>query len=132
MFTPRSPALTRYQWRVGLASIAYVAIIFAVGWLFRHHPPAGVLRYPVAALSALPIIAVFAALGRYLVDEGDEYQRMMMVRQALWGTGGAMALCTIWGFVETYAALPHLPLYFAAVIWFGCFGLAGCARWIDR
>ena len=40
----------------------------------RHGPVARPRRMSSPLLPALPIIGIFAALGRYLVEEQDEYQ----------------------------------------------------------
>ena len=68
----------------------------------------GGLTYFVAVLPALPIIGIFAAIGRYLVEEQDEYVRMLMVRQTLWASGIALSLATIWGFLENFGVVGHV------------------------
>jgi hypothetical protein len=75
----------------------------------------------VAILPAIPIILVFAAVGRYLIEEGDEYLRMLMVRQTLWASGFALSLATIWGFLESFDLVGHIDAYYIAMLWF--FGL---------
>jgi hypothetical protein len=86
-------------------------------------PPAA--GYALAVLPALPIIAIFALVGRYLLEEQDEYLRMRMVRQILWTTGLTLAATTLWGFLED-AGLPHLPMFYVSVFWFAGLGVVGC------
>ena len=74
----------------------------------------GGLAYVVAVLPALPIIGIFAAIGRYLVEEQDEYVRMLMVRQTLWASGFALSLATIWGFLENFDLVGHIDAYYIA------------------
>ena len=81
----------------------------------------GPASYLVAILPALPIIGIFAAIGRYLVEERDEYVRMLMVRQTLWASGFALSAATVWGFLESFNVAGHVDAYYIAVVWF--FGL---------
>jgi hypothetical protein len=76
----------------------------------------------VAILPALPIIGIFVAIGRYLVEEQDEYVRMLMVRQTLWASGFALSVATVWGFLENFGLVGHVEAYYISVLWF--FGLA--------
>ena len=119
-----TPALRRYTRSVLMLSIAYALILFATVGFFRHHPGiADAPAYVIAALPALPIIGIFAVIGRYLVDERDEYLRMLMVRQALIATGITLSAVTMWGFVEDAGLAPHIPAYHVAVLWFAGFGI---------
>ena len=79
--------------------------------------------YFVAIFPALPIIGIFGALGRYLVEEQDEYVRMLMVRQALWASGFALSLATVWGFLENFGLVGHADGYYdrdRLVFWAWC------------
>lgn len=123
-----SQAKSRYNWRVGIAMGLYVLVLVSSVTLINRHDPGITVRAVLAVLTAAPVVAVFVALGAYLLEEGDEYLRMLMVRQMLIGTGLAMAFCNIWGFLESFEVVGHLPLYFAGIAWFGAFGVAGCLR----
>lgn len=121
-----TPAYRRYQLRVMVAMAGYVAALCGAVWLFKHAPPAGVIAYGVAALPALPILGVFAALGLYLREENDEYQRFRITRQIVIATGLALTICTVWGFIETFMPVHHFEAYWVAVVWFAMFGAARC------
>ena len=69
---------------------------------------------------------IFAAIGRYLVEEQDEYVRMLMVRQTLWASGFALSVATVWGFLENFDLVGHVDAYYIAVLWFGGLGLGAC------
>ena len=79
----------------------------------------------MALLPGLAISGIFVALGRYLVEETDEYLRVRMVTQMLWATGATLSLATIWGFLDVFEAVPRLPLYTVAILWFFSLGVAG-------
>ena len=114
----RTPAWKRYNWRVIWLSLAYAILLIAAVYGFKHKliPPA--LTYPVAILPALPIIGLFAAMGRYLVEETDEYVRMLIVRQMLWAMGFALSCATIWGFLDNFGLVGHVDGYWIVVLWY--------------
>ena len=131
-FFGMNSAEQRYSRRTIVASITYAVLLIGEQYALHraHVPPAA--GYALAMLPALPIIAIFAFVGRYLIEEQDEYLRMRMVRQILWATGLTLAATTLWGFLED-AGLPHLPMFYVGVFWFGALGIAGCGlRLLDR
>jgi hypothetical protein len=118
----RTPAWKRYNWRVVWLSLLYAALLMAAVYGFKHQLIPSALKYLVAVLPAIPIIGIFAAIGRYLVEEQDEYVRMLMVRQTLWASGFALSLATIWGFLESFELAGHVDGYYTVIAWF--FGLS--------
>jgi hypothetical protein len=100
----------RYMRRFIAAMAAYGLILFAAHRLIDAGTPPTV-RYPLAALPALPILAVAWALGRFLVEETDEVVRAQMVHQLLWASAIALSAATLWGFLEELGGAPHLPAY---------------------
>lgn len=121
----RTPALRRYNWRVVWLSLAYAAFLIAAVYGFKHQLVPEAFKYLVAILPALPIIGIFAAIGRYLVEEEDEYVRMLMVRQTLWASAFMLTLATVWGFLETFDLVGHVDGYWVAVSWFFGLGVGG-------
>ena len=121
----RTPAWKRYNWRVVWLSLLYAVFLLAAVYGFKHQLVPGALKYFVAALPALPIIGIFGAIGRYLVEEQDEYVRMLMVRQTLWASGFALSVATIWGFLESFDLVGHADGYWVAVAWFLGLGIGG-------
>ena len=116
-----SPAMKRYNWRAIWLSLIYAVLLIGVVYGFKRHLIFGPAAYAAAVLPALPIIGIFASIGRYLVEEQDEYVRMLMVRQSLWASGFALSVATIWGFLENFNLVEHVDAYSVAIIWF--FGL---------
>ena len=121
-----NPAVRRYQIRVLGLSVAYAVALVGAKLLFQQHRVGGGMAYFVAALPALPIIGIFVAIWRYLVEERDEYLRMLMVRQSLIASGLTLSIVTVWGFLESFDLVTHLDAYFVAVVWFAGLGLGGC------
>ena len=119
----KSPAIKRYNRRVIALSLIYAALLFGAVYLFVHHLLSGPIAYVAAVLPALPIIGIFVVIGRYLVEESDEYLRDQFVRQALIATGFALSIATAWGFLENFDLVPHVYAYYAAILWFAGLGI---------
>jgi len=129
----RQRAYKRYNRTVIVLSLVYVALLFAAHAAIGRGHLAGALAYVVAVLPALPIIGIFAAIGRYLVEETDEYIRFLTVRQTLIACGLALSFATAWGFLESFDLVPHFDAYWIAVIWFAGLGLGACInKWLGR
>ena len=118
----------RYTVTVRLMGAAYVAALLGANAAFARFAPTGPAAYVLGALPALPIIGIFAGIGRYLVGMTDEYQRLLLVRQLLVGTAFTLSVATTWGFVESFDLAPHIPAYYAAILWFGGLGLGACVN----
>ena len=118
----RTPAWKRYNWRVIWLSLAYAIFLLPAVYGFKHQLIPGGFKYLVAVLPALPIVGLFFAMGRYLVEEQDEYVRMLMVRQSLWASGFTLSLATVWGFLDNFGLVGHIDGYWIVVVWY--FGLA--------
>jgi hypothetical protein len=99
----------RYVVRLFLAMAAYLILLFAVRAWLKTSPPSGALLYGAAVLPALPILAAIWAVGRYIVEEADEYRRKLLVESILWATGITLAGTTVWGFLETFAGAIRVP-----------------------
>lgn len=117
-----NPAMKRYNLRIIWLSLLYAAFLIAAVYGFKHHLLHGAVAYVAAILPALPIIGIFGAMGRYLVEERDEYVRMIIVRQTLWASGFALSVATIWGFLESFDLVGHVNSYYIVIVWF--FGLS--------
>ena len=120
------PAQKRYTYRVLGIMLAYIAALILANWAFQRVDPRGPLAWLIAALPAIPIIGIFAAIGRLLVELKDEYVRMLMVRQSLVATATMLVVVTVYGFLEDFGLTPHLPAYYAAILWFAGLGVGGC------
>ena len=128
-----SPAAKRYLARFAPAMTAYVVVLFATTWLIKHQAPHGLLLWVLAIAPALPIIAVIAIMGLYLVEEQDEFVRSTLVQAMLWGIGVTLAGCTAWGFLENVELVPHLPLHLVFPMFCAAMGLAQpLVRWRYR
>lgn len=125
-----SSAMRRYMLRFIPAMLAYVVVLTGSILTFEHLRPTGPLLWVVAVAPALPIIAVIAIMGLYLMEETDEFQRGMSAQALLWGMGITLAAATVWGFLENFGLVAHMPTYLAFPVFCGAFGLAQpLVRW---
>lgn len=111
-----SPAILRYNGRMMIASLAYMAVFFLAVYVYAELKVRGPLLWVLAFATILPVLAMIWAMGRLLVEESDEYLRSRIVRQALFGTGGLLAVTTVWGFLEQFMLVPHVPAWAALPI----------------
>lgn len=115
----RSPALRRYVVRLVVLMSIYVIALVAAVLAFRAHAVSGPPAYALAILPALPIIGVFWAVMRMLVEEPDEFLRLLHVRQCLVATGFCLTVMTIWEFLQNFDLVPPGNGGFgAAFFWF--------------
>ena len=113
-----TPAWKRYNVRVIWLSLLYCAFLLPAVYGFKHQLVPHSVSYVVAVLPALPIIGIFGAIGRYLVEEQDEYVRMLMVRQILWASGLTLSFATAWGFLDNFGLVSHVDGYWIVVVWY--------------
>ncbi|MBX9859870.1 MAG: hypothetical protein K2Y20_09810 [Sphingomonas sp.] len=116
-------AIKRYNRTIFALSAVYAVTLFAAIYVFNHRLVSGAVAVIVSMLPALPIIGMFAAIARYLIEESDEYIRMMEVRKTLVATGFALSIATIWGFMESFEVVGHVESFYIAVLWFGGLGV---------
>ena len=112
-----SVASRRYRRRMMIVLGCYLAaLLFAVEIRDQLHPT-GILAYALALLVAAPVIGAVAAVGLYLREESDEVERALQVESVLWATGAALAIATLWGFLELFAEAPHMQAWLVFTVW---------------
>jgi hypothetical protein len=115
----KSPATRRYLIRLSVLMTLYLITLFTAVYAFKHHLISGVAAYPLAVLPALPVIGVFWAVMRLLVEEPDEFIRMLLVRQALVATGFCLTVTTVWEFLQNFDLVaPSNGGFGTAFFWF--------------
>jgi hypothetical protein len=128
MYCTKSAAERIYLTRTSSAMGLYILITAAVSWTFSHRHPQGALVYFLAVLPALPILAVIGSLGKYLVEEKDEFVRTVLVQCSLWATAIVLAIGTCWGSLQRY--VPSISKsagftdYWISVAWMLAFAAA--------
>jgi hypothetical protein len=130
MIDSKTKAGGRYVLRVNIAIAIYVVVLLAVELSAQ---PTGLARYLVAVLPAIPLLAIIAFVAQYLREEKDEFVRTEVTIALLGGIGLTLAFATVWGFLETFAGIPRLPLWSVFPIFAGVSGLLQpLVRWWFR
>lgn len=120
----RSPATRRYVIRLLVLMSIYLITFFIAVRAFRADAVHGFPAYVLAILPALPIIGVFWAVMRLLIEEPDEFIRLLQVRQCLFATGFCLTVMTIWEMLQNFDLVPLGNGGFgAAFFWFIGLGL---------
>ena len=122
----RSPAIRRYMIRLIVLVLLYLSTLIGAVLLFKANAVSGPSAVLVAVLPALPVIGVFWAVMRYLVEEPDEFMRLLLVRQCLVATGFCLTIMTVWEFLQMFDVIPPGNGGFgAAFFWFIGLGFGG-------
>lgn len=124
----RSMAQRRYLRRMAVAAAFYVATLFAGNYLIDHAGVTGPVVWLLALLPGLGVLGFIAAIGLLIVEEEDEFLRLLIVRQTLIATGIALSAATVWGFFEEFGLVAHVEAFWWAVIWFFGFGIGGAVN----
>lgn len=115
----RSPAIRSYLIRLFVLMTIYMITLFAAITMFRAGTVSGIAAYALAVAPALPIIGVFWAVMRLLIEEPDEFVKLLHVRQCLVATGFCLTVMTIWEFLQNFELVPPGNFGFgAAFFWF--------------
>lgn len=127
----KGKAHRRYLKRVAIFTSLYIAAIALMTFVIKDGEPSEALRAFLAVLPGLAIIGIFWAIGRLIVEEQDEFLRMLVVRQTLIATGLAMSAASIWGFLESADVVIHADAYWWAVVWFFSLGVGAIVNRIQ-
>ncbi|MFB0612375.1 hypothetical protein [Aurantiacibacter poecillastricola] len=117
----KKPEAKRYLVRIATAMMIYLVSLAGCEWLIEGRGLSGAPAFALAALPGIAFAAVPWIFTRLIVEEQDEYLRFLYVRQVMVATGLTLTAAAIWGFLETYMDLPHVPAFWWPTIW--CLGL---------
>ncbi|WP_420606426.1 hypothetical protein [Novosphingopyxis sp.] len=121
-----SPAVARYTRRFMISSFGYVLGLGIAVWLNNNMELEGVVAFGVALLPVIPILGMVWTMGRYLVEEKDEYLRQRAMIANIVGLGAVLSIGSFWGFLETFELVPHIPGWWAVPIWAIGLGVGQC------
>lgn len=112
-----SPAVVRYTQGMAVTALLYVLGLGIAITLDRQMELSGATAFLIALLPIGPILAMIWVMGRYLVEEQDEYLRHKAMIASLVGLGVVLAVGSFWGFLETFGLVPHAPGWWAVPVW---------------
>ncbi len=108
----------RYMKRMFLCMAFYGAALILAVTMFNIDAVSGPLAYILGLLPALPIIGIFWTIGKLISETKDEYRKILFTRQILVATAFTLSLATIWGFLEQFELVFHIPAYYWSITWF--------------
>ena len=120
-----TPTNRRFLIRVGVSAVVFMAAVAAARHLTGQELVVGPLLWAVALAPGLAMLSIFYAYGMLILEQEDEFIRMLIVRQLVIATGVALAFATVWGFLEEFGLVAHVYLYFVPVAWIVGFALGG-------
>ena len=120
--TSTSSAHKRYVVRTMAFMSGYVAVNVAAIFGAFDDIASPVAAWGLALTVSAPVIGqIWATLA--LMRESDEFVRAVVAKQFILASGLAMAVASVWGFGESYAAAPHIPGWIIYPLFWACFGV---------
>ncbi len=116
-----SAASRRYLLRLVPLMIFYLGSLSFADYMIEDYGVSRAVATFLAILPGLAFAGVFWTFGALIVEEKDEFFRLLYVRQGLIATGVSFTLAAIWGFLETYNLVEHIAAFWWPTAW--CFGL---------
>jgi hypothetical protein len=104
----KNPVVRRFYLRTLAANAIYIVLTICIALYFYKFHPHGPLATVLALLPAVALLGFIIAIGLYLIEDKDEFQRNQMVDVLLWGLGGVLVFTSAWGSLETFTHIRHL------------------------
>jgi len=117
-----TPAAREYSLSVLGWMTLYVLLILTVSWADDAERLSGPIVYAAALSPSVPIGGLMWAVLRFMT-RSDEFVRAVLAKRFVVTTGIMLFLCVAYGFLETYADVPHAPLWLAFPTFWAVFGL---------
>ncbi|MEO0871217.1 MAG: hypothetical protein AAFY19_04540 [Pseudomonadota bacterium] len=122
-------ALWRYYRDFWIATSLYMigmGVAIAVWNRVEVEPP---YAFALALLPTLPTWAMIYVMGRYIVEETDEYLRHRAVMSAMIGLGLVLVSGSFWGFLEMFDAAPNIWAWWTVPAW--AIGMGAGQSWLS-
>ncbi len=115
----------RFLLRIGLSALVLMVAVTVARQLVDTEAASGPVLWAVAMLPGIAMLGIFYAYGMLIVEQTDEFVRMLVIRQLVIATGIALAFATVWGFLEEFGLVAHIYAYYVAIAWIIGFALGG-------
>lgn len=116
----KKPENRRFFIRLALAMVIYLVSLFTADFLIEERGLSGPLAYALVMIPGLCLAAIFWIFARLVIEERDEFVRLLYIRQNMVATGLTLTAAGIWGFLEQYHLVEHVVAFWWPTIW--CFG----------
>ena len=115
----------RFLFRLGGSATVLGLSVAAARHLIERQLIGGPMAWGVALVPGLAMVGIFYAYGMLIIEQKDEFLRMLIFRQFIIATGIALSFATVWGFLEEFGLVDHLHSYYVAVVWIIGFAFGG-------
>ena len=122
----------RFLVRLAIAATALVISVTAARYLIGQGDVSGPAIWALAVIPGLAMVGIFYAYGMLILEQKDEFIRMLLLRQLIIGTGVALSFAVVWGFLESFGLVAHIYSYYIAVAWIIGFALGGVVNRITQ
>jgi hypothetical protein len=122
------PAYRRYMWRFLPAMFGYALLLIGAVVYVNEMAPTGFAAWIAGLAPALPLLFAIRAVVLLPRDEDDEFLRDGIYQTYAWATGGALAICSVYGFLDLFSVVPHVQLWAVFPIWAVCLGFGQIVR----
>ena len=115
----------RFLFRLGSSAAVLVLSHMAARYLIDQGLVDGPVVWAVALPPGLAMLGIFYAYGMLIIEQKDEFIRMLVLRQLIIATGIALSFATVWGFLEEFGLVEHIYAYYFAIAWIVGFAFGG-------
>lgn len=124
-----STAAVRYLKGIFATSMLYMLGLGIAMWVWNNVEVSVGVTWLLAMLPIAPILGMIFVMGRYVVEESDEYLRERFMRASIVGLGFVLSIGSFYGFLETFNLVPHVPGWWAVPIW--AIGMGAGQAWMS-
>ncbi len=125
-----SPAMMRYSRRMLVASMVYMAGFFVAVLAYKRFHVEGPALWLASLAPSVGTLGMIWAMTRLMTEETDEYLRFRLAKSALFATAVLLVLGTVWGFLEQFGLVPHVPSWAVLPIFAIALGFSSYVRWV--
>ncbi|KRA81320.1 hypothetical protein ASD76_12140 [Altererythrobacter sp. Root672] len=103
--------------RSWIVAAAYITSMIGAGYLIGNVGVSRPVAVAVAVVPGLAIATMFYVTMMMIVDTKDEFMRMLAVRQQLIAAGFAFSIASVWGCLEVFHLVQHMPTFYVVILW---------------
>lgn len=115
-------ATRRYIQALAPAMVLFLAASFAIDWIDDNTDASQLMLAGMAIIPIMLLLSAFWAQWRFINDV-DEYIRMIHIKALIGGLAILITVATTWGYLEAYASVRPLGLFWVNPIFWTSYGL---------
>ncbi|MBO9518433.1 MAG: hypothetical protein J7493_10225 [Porphyrobacter sp.] len=112
-----TPVRRKYLIRSWIVGAVYVSSMLGAGYLIGNVGVSRPVAVAVALVPGFAIAAMFYVTMMMISDTKDEFMRMLAIRQQLVAAGFAFSIASVWGCLEVFHLVRHMPTFYVVILW---------------